>query len=216
MKPIKYIYKTTNNITRKSYIGSHLCRKPGYLKSYLGSGIALKDALEKYGKQNFSKEIIEYLDLEADTMISESHYIKKFNTLVPNGYNISPTGGNFKNNKLSEDHKRKISESHKGIKHSEETKKKLRQISKGKIPTNKGVPLTNEQKIKLSNSLKGHKPSNETRKKLSKSKIGNKHTKGISWSTETKKKISESVTKSLKEKYKMIKENQENHTFSSQ
>lgn len=149
-------------------------------------------------------------------MLKESYYIEKFNTLIPHGYNINPNGGNFSNNKLSEETKRKMSQSHKGKKHNEETKEKLRQINLGKEPSNKGMAMSIEQKFKLSSSLKGGEPSESTRKKLSMAKLGNTNTKGMTWTDETKKKISESVSKSLKDKYKRIKEIPEIHTSSYQ
>jgi len=67
------------------------------IKSYLGSGVALKEAIKKYGKESFYKDIIEFLDIDENTMLKESYYIEKFNTLIPNGYNINPNGGNFSN-----------------------------------------------------------------------------------------------------------------------
>jgi len=57
-----------------------------------------------------------------------------------------------------------MSQSHKGKKHNEETREKLRQINLGKEPSNKGMMMSIEQKLKLSSSLKGSKPSESTRK----------------------------------------------------
>ena len=56
-----YVYKTTNLINGKIYIGISKKKSTDSL-SYLGSGKALKRALIKYGKINFKKEIIKEND----------------------------------------------------------------------------------------------------------------------------------------------------------
>ena len=54
-----FVYITTNHINGKKYIGQKRYDKANKWKSYLGSGIHLKRAINKYGSENFSKEIIE-------------------------------------------------------------------------------------------------------------------------------------------------------------
>ena len=50
-----YIYLTINTINDMKYIGKHY----GELDdSYLGSGKILKRAIDKYGKENFTKSIL--------------------------------------------------------------------------------------------------------------------------------------------------------------
>jgi hypothetical protein len=49
------IYKTTNLINGKIYIGKDSKNN----SKYLGSGLLLKRAILKYGKENFKKEILE-------------------------------------------------------------------------------------------------------------------------------------------------------------
>lgn len=58
------IYKTTNLCNGKYYIGQH--RTNNVNDDYLGSGIILKDAIKKYGKNNFKKEILFIFDNEYD------------------------------------------------------------------------------------------------------------------------------------------------------
>jgi hypothetical protein len=43
------IYKTTNIINGKYYVGKDINNS----ESYLGSGVLLKRAIKKYGKENF-------------------------------------------------------------------------------------------------------------------------------------------------------------------
>ena len=50
------VYKTTNLLNNKIYIGLH--ETEDLNDSYLGSGILLKQAIKKYGSNNFKKEIV--------------------------------------------------------------------------------------------------------------------------------------------------------------
>lgn len=49
------VYKTTNLINGKIYVGKDESMKP----HYIGSGYILKKAIKKYGKENFKKDILE-------------------------------------------------------------------------------------------------------------------------------------------------------------
>jgi hypothetical protein len=80
------IYKTTNLINNKIYIGQDKNNNP----NYLGSGKKLKRAVKKYGKNNFLKEVIEVCDSEE--MLNEREifwilYYKSTDRKI--GYNIS-------------------------------------------------------------------------------------------------------------------------------
>jgi group I intron endonuclease len=138
------IYKITNQINKKIYIGKQVRKS----NKYMGSGKLLKLAFEKYGIGNFTKEIIEYCENKKILSEREKFWIKKYNSTNRNiGYNITEGGeGNntnrhFLGKKLTDEHKRKISENHHdvngvnnpmfGKKHSENTKKCISEKRKG-------------------------------------------------------------------------------------
>lgn len=88
-----YIYVTKNIINGKMYVGKHTYRgSDSYDTHYLGSGYILKRAIKKYGKENFTQEILEYNSSKEENAQREIYWIQKLNTLVPNGYNVDKGG----------------------------------------------------------------------------------------------------------------------------
>lgn len=89
-----YIYITTNKLSGMKYIGKHY----GELDdNYLGSGLLLKRAIDKYGKENFEKEILYISKNEKENCEKEKYFINLYNaTQNPLFYNIHEggTGGN--------------------------------------------------------------------------------------------------------------------------
>jgi len=163
-----YIYITTNLVNGKKYVGEHSTNNLN--DGYLGSGQPyFKRALVEYGKENFEKEILELFDTKEDAFDAQSRYIEKYNTLVPNGYNISPTGGHNVKKCWSEESKKKCSETKKGKKHSEETKKKIgdalrgRKISEETKEKRRRKPMSKETKKKIS-IARSNKPLSEKHK----------------------------------------------------
>jgi len=51
------LYITTNLINGKQYVGDHSTNK--IYDTYLGSGSGILNAIKKYGKENFKREILE-------------------------------------------------------------------------------------------------------------------------------------------------------------
>ena len=89
------IYKITNKINGKSYIGQTTKDAQIRWKQHCKCAShchALSSAIKKYGKDNFTiEEICIASDLE-DLNKKESNYIIEFNTLAPNGYNLTSGG----------------------------------------------------------------------------------------------------------------------------
>lgn len=83
------IYKITNLINNKIYIGKDTTSDP----NYFGSGLLINRAFEKYGKQNFIKEIIDETDDYEELSEKEIYWIEKYNSTDRKlGYNISKGG----------------------------------------------------------------------------------------------------------------------------
>lgn len=140
-----YIYKITNLINGKIYVGKRVRENPSDVKNYFGSGIAIRGAIEKYGKENFSKEILEYVDVTKNCKLlcdREKYWISKLNSNDETvGYNLTPGGDGACTHEAglkgaitrrlrgythhSDETKRKISASHKGKSFSESHKKHL-------------------------------------------------------------------------------------------
>lgn len=78
------IYKTTNKINGKFYVGQQV----GSDEKYIGSGKLIKYAIEKYGKENFTKEILEECATRDEMNEREIYWIDKLNP----PYNIHPGG----------------------------------------------------------------------------------------------------------------------------
>ena len=172
---IHFVYITTNTVNDKQYVGDH--SSDNLDDNYLGSGVAIRKAIKKYGKENFTKQILEQFNTKEEAEGAQIFYIEKFNTLIPNGYNISPSGGIHWGGVHSDESKRKMSLSKKGKPtwnkgktnvYSEETRLKWSEKRKGK-------KLSDESKIKLSKRTKGKILNPNTRHKMSISKIGTKN-----------------------------------------
>lgn len=88
-----FVYITTNHVNGKQYIGQRKYDKQGKWKEYLGSGIILSRAIEKYGLKNFSKEIIEECKTKKILNEREIYWINYYNAVESdNFYNIASGG----------------------------------------------------------------------------------------------------------------------------
>ena len=190
------IYKHTNTVNGKSYIGqtrhdAEKTRKRDHIKGR-GSQL-LKCAIERYGEDAFIFEILHDGIIPELLDSYEIEAIAKYNTLAPNGYNLTTGGGGGRT--FSKETRRKMSEANKGRTHSEETKRKISENNamKGKThskETKRKISENNamkrpEVRRKVSEANKGKTHSKETRQKISEAGKGRTH------SEETKRKISE-------------------------
>ena len=84
-----YIYKITNKLNGRWYIGKHNGTDP----NYMGSGKLLKLAYKKHGIENFEKVILEHCSSEEDLNSKEVEWIHSTNALSnPLSYNLAEGG----------------------------------------------------------------------------------------------------------------------------
>ena len=130
-----YVYLITNKINNKKYIGSS--RKDIIDLQYYGSGRRIKNAIKKYGKENFIREIL--WEGEGDARDIETYWLKYFNaSFNPQFYNMT---NDARGNGFHKDETKKtVSEKLMGRKFSKETCEKISKAKLGKPNPKKGKP----------------------------------------------------------------------------
>lgn len=187
-----FIYKITNTINNKAYIGITTKTPEERWRAHLnaiktGKGCPLlRSAVNKHGADKFKIETL-IICFDDALFKLEKEYIKKYNTLAPNGYNAHE-GGNG-------------GACFTGKKHSQETKNKLREITCRFISN-----LTDEQKRlysqRISDGLKKSKKWDNAIKDgrvIWKINMLKRNIKRNPTSKEVKDKISKSVKKYFSE-----------------
>lgn len=84
------IYKTTNKLNGKIYIGKH--QTENIDDGYIGSGKRLWNSIHKYGIENFEKEILFVFDTEDEMNSKEAELVTKEFCLREDNYNLCPGG----------------------------------------------------------------------------------------------------------------------------
>ena len=186
------IYKITNLVNKKIYIGSSIDIKARWAnhKSQLKKGTHksphLQSAWNKYGEENFEFEIIEHVLLPSywpreerneKLLIREQFHLDNSRCLEREfGYNTRPRADRKLHSEETKERMRKPKpegfgdarrgekNSFYGKKHSEETKEKIRRIQTGR-------PHPEKWREKSSETLKGRKFSEEHKENLSKPKV---------------------------------------------
>ena len=134
-KMLYCVYKITNKVNQKIYVGFH--KTDNLDDGYMGSGKLIKRAIKKYGIDNFKKEILKVFDNKEDAEKYEAEIVNKDFTLREDTYNVA-IGGNVRIM-----HGRNNGFYNKN--HTDETKKHL-SIKKT------GIPNPNAHKIVLENN----------------------------------------------------------------
>lgn len=182
-----YIYKTTNLLNGKIYIGQH--KSENYDSSYYGSGKLIKRSIEKYGIENFSNTVLCFCDSKEELDKAEKQLIRQYDSRNPKiGYNISfgGDGGDTFTGLPAEEKQIRI-ENLKTNSYfanlTQEQDKVMRSKSWETRRKNGNDKFSEESKKKMSASHKGKKPTEEQIQKMLKTKGKYHHTE------ETKQKI---------------------------
>jgi group I intron endonuclease len=210
-----YIYKTTNLINGRLYIGQ---RKGTFTPEYLGSGKIIKIAIKQYGKNNFRLEVLAFATTYQMLNGLEMKYIYEYRQIFGDRflYNITDGGGGSSGRIFSEESKKKMRLSWIGRKPkilSDDHKKKIGLSQFGK-------KLSEEHRKNLSLGMKGkkHKPmSEETKNKLRLANIGKKlsdeHKRKVGEGNKGRKLSDDSKNKIRQAKLKYWKETRENGSY---
>ena len=167
-----YVYKITNNINGKTYIGQHLDRGD----DYWGSGTNIKKAIIKYGKENFTKEIlVDNIQSQKEADNIEIKLINEAKLIGKAEYNIQTVSGPH------------ISTRAAGLKRTPSKSFLECSFKKGQNPWNKGLTgyktlgRTSESKEKSSEALKEYYENNpEAKREISQRMKGNHNAKAYS------------------------------------
>lgn len=149
------IYQAINLETGMSYIGqttrSLKERKSAHLKRAISSNLKFYNAIKKYGEDKFFWIILKQCKTRKELNYWEEFYINFYNTMTPNGYNLTNGGkGSL------------------GLRHRKETKELLSKINSGKNHPQFGIPCSIETKKKIGDANRGRKFPKEFGKQMSK------------------------------------------------
>lgn len=171
------IYLVTNLENKKQYVGITKFSITERFYQHTKRGFLLTESIKKYGEDKFDIELIEEVDSAGRAYELEQYYIKKYDTKVPNGYNLTDGGDGIFGWEVTEKYRQESSERVKelhrekkvgmyGKKHSPKTIEKMKKSHKGKQYC-LGRKLSEDTKEKIRQKHLGKKLSQETKKKIS-------------------------------------------------
>ena len=154
-----YIYMIKNKKSDKKYIGQTCNPIRRWAEHKYKNNLAIQKAIDKYGSDHFKLQIIEENVKQENLNNREKYWINFYNTYKGVGYNLCEGGSNFYNRTLTQEHRDKIGDAHRGKTLSKETRKKLSLAKKGRKLRNSTI-----KKLEKFFSSPKH-PSNKLSKK---------------------------------------------------
>lgn len=191
------LYRTTNTINGRIYVGVHKLANTSKSRSYLGSGLALRPAIEKYGKQNFVRSTLAEFSCAKDAYAAEAEMVTEAFIERSDTYNIKLGGLGCRGLIPSEETRAKMRAASIGNKYSlgnklsEDTKAKISAFQTGRV-------RSAETRAKMSASGKGKIISDKQKAQMSAASKGNKHWLGKNHSEETKAKLRDYIDEKRK------------------
>lgn len=156
------LYKTTNIVNQKIYYGVHRETKWPQQDGYLGSGVLLKRAIEKYGRCHFKREVICISDNSDYIYFLESQLVNEAFIRESSNYNIC--GGGL------------------GASiHSEDTKRKMSIANSGDNNPNRGRVIPSDERHRRRVAATGKRHTQKTKDRLSAARRGNNNPNFIGW-----------------------------------
>jgi len=168
---MKYtIYQITNKLNGKVYIGKHQTENVD--DNYFGSGVALRNAIKKHGKENFVKEILFIFDTESEMNNKEKEIITEEFVARKDTYNLGvggEGGPHFKDKKHKQKSIEKMLQTRKDYVRPEtslEIRKKISKAMTGNTNSKVGRKQSQETKEKIRQANLGKRMSEETKNKI--------------------------------------------------
>ena len=150
MSPYGIVYLIRNTLNGKGYVGQ--TRRPlavrvaQHANESRTKTSAIGCAMRRYGRDAFEVEVLTECEDQDKLNAAEAYFVRKLNTMSPNGYNIRPGGG--PQTPLSPESRRKLAEAKRGIKQAPEVIEK-------RIAPLRGRARSAQTKRKISAALKG-------------------------------------------------------------
>lgn len=166
--PYGYIYRTTNLVSGKKYIGKHHREEPTVDYNYLGSGLLIEKAINKHGKENFVLEVLDWAESKNELNELERYWIAYFNAVNSKDfYNLTHGGEGFGSGNENPNWNKEV---------SQETRTKISKSLKGRFSGDKN-PMYGVRLPKELLGMYGRRHTRDSIEKMKKSHLGKKISK---------------------------------------